>query len=101
MASALIVIQAWLKRFIIVVPVLEHPNLPVHDPASVVGIYQPTWVEWSITAGAIAGFVLVYYLFSRFFPIVSVWETEKAERAEVPEGQALRPRLSPAGEVAS
>ncbi len=74
-ASALIVVQAWLKRYIIVVPVFEHPYLPIHDPALSVALYRPTWVEWAITAGALAGFVLVYFLFSRLFPIVSVWET--------------------------
>lgn len=80
-ASALIVVQAWLKRYIIVVPVFEHPYLPVHDPSLSVALYQPTWVEWAITAGALAGFVLVYFLFSRLFPIVSVWETAHGEDA--------------------
>jgi len=74
-ASALIVIQAWLKRYLIVVPVFEHPYLPIHDPTLSVALYRPTWVEWAITAGALAGFVLVYFLLSRLFPIVSVWET--------------------------
>jgi len=74
-AAGLIVVQAWLKRYIIVVPVFEHPFLPLHDAANSVGFYRPTWVEWAITAGALAGFLLVYFLFSRLFPIVSVWET--------------------------
>ncbi|MBI3160083.1 MAG: polysulfide reductase NrfD [Chloroflexi bacterium] len=78
-ASGLIVLQAWLKRYIIVVPVLQHPYLSSHEPALGIGLYQPTWVEWGITAGAMAGFVMVYFLFSRLFPIVSVWETEQRE----------------------
>ena len=78
-ATTLIVIQAWLKRYIIVVPVFEHPYLPVHDSTLSVTLYNPTWVEWAITAGSLAGFVLVYFLFSRVFPIVSVWETAHAE----------------------
>ena len=82
LASVLIVIQAWLKRYLIVVPVFEHPYLPVHDPTLAVAIYQPTWVEWAITAGSLAGFVLVYFLFSRLFPIVSVWETAEASDME-------------------
>ncbi|MBI3360520.1 MAG: polysulfide reductase NrfD [Chloroflexi bacterium] len=81
-ASALIVIQAWLKRYLIVVPVFEHPYLPVHDPTLAVALYQPTWVEWAITAGALAGFVLVYFLLSRLFPIVSVWETAHGETSD-------------------
>ena len=74
LASALIVVQAWVKRYIIVVPVFEHPYLPVQGSLSV-AVYRPTWVELAITVGALAGFILVYYLFSRLFPIVSVWET--------------------------
>jgi len=40
-------------------------------------VYQPTWVELSITAAALAGFVLIYLLFSKVFPIVSIWETRE------------------------
>jgi molybdopterin-containing oxidoreductase family membrane subunit len=85
-ASGLIVIQAWLKRFIIVVPVLENPFLT--DTAITGSTYQPTWVEWSITAGALAGFVLVYYLLSRMVPIISVWETAHAKVVEPVLGSA-------------
>jgi molybdopterin-containing oxidoreductase family membrane subunit len=80
------VIQAWLKRFIIVVPVLENPFLT--DTAITGSTYQPTWVEWSITAGALAGFVLVYYLLSRMVPIISVWETAHAKVVEPVLGSA-------------
>jgi len=83
-ASGLIVVQAWVKRFLIVVPVLEHPFLPVGNTALTGALYRPTWVEWAITAGAMAGFLLVYFLLSRMFPIVSVWETLHGEEAEKP-----------------
>lgn len=93
LASSLVVVQAWLKRFIIVVPVLEHPFLPLGDSALSTTLYRPTWVEWAITAGALAGFLLVYFLFSRLFPIVSVWETAHA-KAEHP-AQGPGPSLQP------
>ena len=80
-ASGLIVVQAWVKRFIIVVPVLEHPFL---SQGAAKAIYRPTWVEWAISAGAIAGFLLIYFLLSRMFPIVSVWETLHGEEADEP-----------------
>lgn len=89
-ASSLIVVQAWLKRYIIVVPVFEHPYLPVHDPSLTVAMYQPTWVEWAITAASLAGFVLVYFLFSRLFPIVSVWETAHASGEKTAPSDAAR-----------
>ena len=36
--------------------------------------YFPSWVELSIMAGTFAGFVLVYMVATKFFPIVSIWE---------------------------
>lgn len=81
-ASVLVNIGMWLKRFVIVVPTLASPFLPVEIPQAGVFGYRPTWVEWSITAGAFAAFSLLYLLFSRLFPIVSIWEvTEGAEKA--------------------
>ena len=85
-AAALIVIQAWLKRFIIVVPVLEQPFIT--DAAFEGALYNPTWVEWGITAGALAGFLLVYLILSRMVPIVSVWETKHGEVEETVSGPA-------------
>jgi len=87
LASALIVVQAWIKRYLIVVPTLLNPFLPIQSVPVDWTQYYPTWVEWSITFGAMAGFVLIYTLFSKVFPIVSIWETreahEPAKEAEV------------------
>jgi hypothetical protein len=38
--------------------------------------YVPTWVEWSITAGGFAGFLLLFVLFSKVFPVISIWELD-------------------------
>ncbi len=95
-ASGLIVAQAWVKRFIIVVPVLEHPFLSSATTTVAQAIYRPTWVEWAITAGAMAGFLLIYFLLSRMFPIVSVWETAHGEEVEEPVRGAARALKQPA-----
>jgi Ni/Fe-hydrogenase subunit HybB-like protein len=76
-ASILVNIGAWLKRFVIIVPTLQNPFLPIQRAPTGWAIYQPTWVEGSITAAALAGFVLIYLLFSKVFPIVSIWETRE------------------------
>ncbi|GAB4325424.1 MAG: polysulfide reductase NrfD [Dehalococcoidia bacterium] len=68
-ASVLINIGMWLKRFVIVVPSLGLPLMPYEW-----GVYSPTWVEIAITAGALAGFALIFTAFAKLFPIVSVWE---------------------------
>jgi len=41
---------------------------------------MPSWVEWSMMAGLSAGFVLALIFFSKFFPIISIWEMEKEEK---------------------
>jgi hypothetical protein len=78
-ASVLVNIGMWLKRYVIVVPTLASPFMPAADSRSL--HYVPTWVEWSITIGAFAGFSLLYVLFARIFPIISIWEVKEGERA--------------------
>lgn len=81
-ASVLVNVGMWLKRFVIIVPSLQVPLMPYDF-----GVYRPTWVEWSITAGAFAGFSLLYVLFAKVFPIVSFWEMAE-DRARVEEAVA-------------
>ncbi len=69
-------IGMWLKRYIIITPTLSSPLLPIQDVRPEFAVYTPTWVEWSITAAAFATFILLYVLFSKLFPIVSIWETK-------------------------
>lgn len=77
-ASALVVIGTWLKRYVIIIPTLTNPFLPIQGLPWEWAHYHPTWVEWSITAAAFAGFLLIYTLLAKFFPIISIWETREA-----------------------
>jgi Ni/Fe-hydrogenase subunit HybB-like protein len=79
LASFCAVIGAWAKRYLIVVPTLSSPFLPIQGVPEQWGHYTPTWVEWSITAAAFAAFLLLYTLLIRFFPVVSIWETRPME----------------------
>lgn len=76
-AALLVNAGAWLKRLIIIVPTLQNPFLPIQPTPAGWAAYWPTWVEWSITGAAFAGFILIYLLFSKLFPIVSIWETRE------------------------
>lgn len=82
-ASLLVNVGLWLKRYVIIIPTLSSPFLPIQGVPWEWAHYSPTWVEWSITAGAFAGFALLYTLFSKVFPIVSVWETREEESPTV------------------
>jgi len=70
--SILVNIGMWIKRFIIVVPTLTVPLLPYSW-----GVYNPTWVEYAITAASFAGFALIITVFVKLFPIISVTEMEE------------------------
>lgn len=62
----------WLERYTIIVPSGAYPYLPWG-----VGTYRPSWVEVSITAGWLAGFLALVLLFARLFPVLTVWEVRE------------------------
>jgi molybdopterin-containing oxidoreductase family membrane subunit len=70
----------WLERFIIVVPTLSNPRLPFGE-----GIYFPTWVEWGEMAGSFALFALFYVLFTKLFPVISIWEIREGREVGLKE----------------
>ncbi len=76
-ACTLIVVGAWAKRYVIVIPTLLHTFLPIQDVPLSWSDYFPNWVEWSVTFGALAGIFLVFIGFSKLFPIVSIWEVQE------------------------
>jgi len=81
-ASISIIIGMWLERFVIVVPTLTNPRLPNETV-----IYSPTWVEWSVLAGCVSFFILLYMIFTKIFPIVSIWEVREGREKAMAEVQ--------------
>jgi molybdopterin-containing oxidoreductase family membrane subunit len=76
-ASVLVNIGMWLMRYIIVVPTLSTPFLPPRQGVQLT--YIPTWVEWSITIAGFAASMLLYLIFSKLFPIISIWEMKQTQ----------------------
>lgn len=79
-ASISVVIGMWLERLNIVIPSLANPRMELGT-----GMYIPSLTEWSLFIGAIAVFVLGYVMFSKFFPIISIWEIEEGRKESVEE----------------
>jgi molybdopterin-containing oxidoreductase family membrane subunit len=77
-ASISIIIGMWLERFVIIVPTLTKQRMPVEG-----AFYIPTWVEWSILAGCISLFILLYTLFTKVFPIVPIWEIREGREKAI------------------
>lgn len=80
LVSFLVIIGAWIKRFLIVIPSLQHPYLPIQDVDESYLHYIPTWEEWAITLASFAGVLLIVTLIIKVVPVIPVWEiTEKKE----------------------
>ncbi|RMF87315.1 MAG: polysulfide reductase [Nitrospinota bacterium] len=79
-ASLFVILGMWLERYLIVVPTLVRPRLPY-----TVAPYFPSWVEWSTMAGCFALFIFLYALFSKFFPVISIWEIQEGRERSIPE----------------
>ena len=88
-ASFSVVVGMWLERFVIIVPTLTWQRLSLGQP-----VYTPTWVEWSILTGCISLFLLLFALFTKVFPIISVWEIrEGREKALAGASERIRSYL--------
>jgi len=73
-ASSGVLVGMWLERFLIVVPSLSHKYLPYAW-----GHYRPRPVEIMITVSTFAAMTLLYTLFAKLVPIISVWELKVGE----------------------
>ncbi|MBI3126287.1 MAG: polysulfide reductase NrfD [Candidatus Tectomicrobia bacterium] len=93
-ASIFVSVGMWLERFIIIIPTLSHPRLPLDT----VG-YMPTLVEWGLMVGCFSLFSLFYLLFTKIFPIISIWEIREGREAGLREvEERIRSYLPEEGE---
>lgn len=83
-AGMMVVVGAWFKRYLIVTPTLLHPFLPMQDVPASYHHYFPSWEEWAIAMGSMAGVLLVITFFARIYPIIPIQETisEQHEKDE-------------------
>ena len=68
-ASLAVIVGMWLERFLIIIPSLAHKQLPYSW-----GSYSPRPTEIIIMIATFAAMALLYMLFSKFVPIISIWE---------------------------
>jgi molybdopterin-containing oxidoreductase family membrane subunit len=77
-AAVIALLALWVNRYIIIVPTLETPFLPIQDTRHDWLFYSPTWVEWSLTAAGVAVFGMLFMIISKLAPIISISELEEA-----------------------
>jgi Ni/Fe-hydrogenase subunit HybB-like protein len=74
-----VIVGAWLKRFLIVIPSLQHPYLPIQDVSDSYRHYFPSWEEWAINFATFAGVLLMITTLIRLFPVIPFWEIKQKE----------------------
>src|SRR5262245_18058618 len=92
-AACAVLVGMWLERFLIIVPSLGHKYLPYSW-----GTYRPRPVEILITVATFAAMALLYALFAKLVPIISVWELKVGMHERPPVRQRV-PATAPGFEV--
>lgn len=85
LAALLVVASLWIKRYLIVVPTLESPLLPIQDIRPEYTHYTATWVEWALTFGGVATIFLFFALLSKLVTIIPVSHLSYFNRKLKPE----------------
>jgi molybdopterin-containing oxidoreductase family membrane subunit len=78
--SIFVILGAWFKRFLIVIPSLQHPYLPIQDVDESYRHYIPTWEEWSITFAGFAGVLMIITIIIKLFPVIPIWELKRLKK---------------------
>ncbi len=73
-AAGIMVLAMWVKRYLIIVPTLETPLLPIEDIRPEYVKYSITWVEWALSLSGIAFFLLLFTLATKFMTMIPVSE---------------------------
>jgi Ni/Fe-hydrogenase subunit HybB-like protein len=84
-ASFCVVIGMWLERWNIVVPTMTHPRLIAY------AAYHPTITEISLTAASVALFCMLFLIFFKLFPAVSIWEVAEGRVIEEAKSKVVIP----------
>ena len=82
-AAMIALIALWVNRYIIVIPTLETPFLPIQDTRIEWLKYSPTWVEWALTAAGVSVFAMLFMLISKIVPIISISEMQEKDKNEI------------------
>jgi molybdopterin-containing oxidoreductase family membrane subunit len=81
-AALIAVLGLWLNRYLIVVPTLETPYLPIQDTRPEFIHYTATWIEWALSFAGVAAFILFFILIMRLVPIIPMSDIIDHERGQ-------------------
>lgn len=95
-AAFIMVFALWVKRYLIIVPTLESPALPMQDTRMEYVKYSATWPEWVLTFAGIATFFLFFTLISKFVTVVPITGLEDPNAHKHPTPVAKTEEVKPA-----
>lgn len=72
--SVFVLISSWFKRYLIVIPTMEHPFLPVQNVPENFHSYSPTSIEIMITLFSFFAALLIISVLAKMFPVITIWE---------------------------
>ena len=81
-AALIAVVGLWFNRYLIIVPTLETPYIPIQDTRPEFIQYSATWIEWALSFTGVAAFILFFILLMRLVPIIPMSGIIDNERAQ-------------------
>jgi len=72
--SVVVLVSAWFKRYLIVIPTMEHPFLPVQNVPDKFHHYNPTSTEIMIMLFSFFAALLIISVLAKLFPVITIWE---------------------------
>jgi Ni/Fe-hydrogenase subunit HybB-like protein len=81
--AVVVVLGAWLKRMLIVIPTQFHPQFPIQNVPNEFHHYIPTWHELAVTGLTMAGVFLIITILVRVFPVFPIWEVAEENGIDI------------------
>lgn len=78
--SIFVNIGMWLERYIIIVVALSKEYMPYSW-----AVYKPSYIDWMVTLGSFGWFFMLFLIFVKLFPIVSINEVKEILRPPLKE----------------
>jgi Ni/Fe-hydrogenase subunit HybB-like protein len=88
-AGIAILMGTWLERWNIIVPTVTRPRLIAYST------YTPTLTEIGLSLASVALFILLFVVFFKLFPAVSIWEVAEGRVIEEAQQRVVIPSPQP------
>lgn len=72
--SILVLMASWIKRYLIVVPTMDSPMLPIQNVSKEYIVYTPTLIETAITIAPFIMVIMIISVLAKLFPVMPMWE---------------------------